>query len=186
MKREQVGNLYVRIEQDTDAQDPRREFDHLGTMVCWHRRYSLGDGKPDCEPSEFNPNDHTVCLPLYLYDHSGITMSTTPFSCPWDSGQVGWIYIDAEKIRNEYGVKRISKKLRARIADYLRAEVKEYDQFLTGEVYGFIVETEDGENVDSCWGFYGAEYAMEEGKSSAKGWNEEHAKTDALQLEANA
>ena len=33
-----------------------------------------------------------LMLPLYLYDHSGITMNTTGFSCPWDSGQVGWIY----------------------------------------------------------------------------------------------
>ena len=44
-----------------------------------------------------------VILPLYLYDHSGITMNTTGFSCPWDSGQVGWIYADADCIKKEYG-----------------------------------------------------------------------------------
>ena len=40
-----------------------------------------------------------VILSLYLYDHSGITMNTTGFSCPWDSGQVGWIYADADCIK---------------------------------------------------------------------------------------
>ena len=39
--------------------------------------------------------DGMVILPLYLYDHSGITMNTCGFSCPWDSGQVGWIYASA-------------------------------------------------------------------------------------------
>ncbi len=31
-------------------------------------------------------------LPVYLYDHSGITINTVPYSCRWDSGQIGWIY----------------------------------------------------------------------------------------------
>jgi hypothetical protein len=180
-----VGELVVKIIPDDDRESPR-DWDNLGTMVCWHRRYNLGDGKPDCEPSEFNPKEHAVCLPLYLYDHSGITMRTGPFGCPWDSGQVGWIYIDADKIRKEYSVKRISKKLLARVASYLESEVKVYDQFLTGDVYGFTVETEDGEDVDSCWGFYGMDEARNAGRESAEGWNKEHAKVDSLQLEANA
>jgi hypothetical protein len=31
----------------------------------------------------------TIIKGLFLYDHSGITISTGRFSCPWDSGQVG-------------------------------------------------------------------------------------------------
>ena len=43
-------------------------------------------------------------LPLYLYDHGGITMSTNPFSCPWDDGgQVGWIYASKQKFIDETG-----------------------------------------------------------------------------------
>lgn len=34
-------------------------------------------------------------------------------------------------------------------------EVKTFDQYLRGEIYGFIIETVDGEHLDSCWGFYG-------------------------------
>ena len=47
--------------------------------------------------------DKYVILPLYLYDHSGITMSTSVFSCPWDSGQVGWIYAEKKKLIEETG-----------------------------------------------------------------------------------
>lgn len=90
-----------------------------------------------------------VILPLYLYDHSGITMSTGSFSCIFDSGQVGWIVCDNETIEREFdGDRDLAEKC-------LESEVSVYDDYLTGNVYGFIVEDEDGEHVDSCWGFYG-------------------------------
>lgn len=96
-----------------------------------------------------------VILPLYLYDHSGITMSTSSFSCPWDSGQVGWIYVFYEKIRKEYNVKRVSAKLRKQITEYLVGEVQTYDQYLTGDVYGYELTDSEGNDVESSWGYYG-------------------------------
>ena len=93
-------------------------------------------------------------MPLYLYDHSGLTISTSGFSCPWDSGQVGYIYITDADIRKEYGVKRISKQLRERVTQYLVNEVETYDKFLTGQVYCYTIENPEGEEIDSCWGFF--------------------------------
>lgn len=91
-----------------------------------------------------------VILPLYLMDHSGITMSTGAFSCPWDSGQVGWIICDNETIEREFNDDRdLAEKC-------LESEVSVYDDYLTGNVFGFIVE-EDGERVDSCFGFFGSD-----------------------------
>jgi hypothetical protein len=49
--------------------------------------------------------------------------------------------------------------------------VKTYSQFLSGEVYGYIVEMGD-ENVDSCWGFYGLDDTISEAKSVADYVNE--------------
>ena len=105
-------------------------------------------------------DDGYVILPLYLYDHSGITMSTGAFDCPWDSGQVGWIICDKETIEREFnGDRDLAEKC-------LLAEVATYDQYLIGDVYGFIVEKReecakcghsDWEHVDSCWGFYGSD-----------------------------
>lgn len=96
-------------------------------------------------------SDHFVMLPLFLYDHSGITMNTSGFSCPWDSGQVGIIYVSNEEIVKEFGK---GKKAREKAANLLRSEVEAYDRFLTGQVFGFVVEDEDGEYIDSCCGFY--------------------------------
>ena len=91
-------------------------------------------------------------MPLYLYDHSGITMSTGKFSCPWDSCQIGWIYADAGKIKNEYG--DLSPESVEKAFHLLEGEVKEYDYYLTGQCYGFQLFEGDTE-IDSCWGFLG-------------------------------
>jgi hypothetical protein len=107
-----------------------------------------------------------VILPLYLYDHSGITISTGPFSCIFDSGQVGWIVCDKDTIEKEWAGDR------DRAEKHLRAEVETYDDYLTGNVWGFIAEErevdenadpdeiddEDGwDTTDSCFGFYGSD-----------------------------
>jgi hypothetical protein len=98
-----------------------------------------------------------IALSVFLYDHSGITISCSPFSCPWDSGQVGYIYVTKDKVKQEYKTKIISKHLRKRILTYLEGEIETFDQYLRGDVYGFIIE-ENEEHVDSCWGFYGTDW----------------------------
>jgi hypothetical protein len=177
----EVGNLTVRLEQDQDAESPR-DWDNLGRMVCWHRNYSLGDKHEFSTPQDFLESDDyknaAIVLPLGLYDHSGITMyvgsEPSPFDPGgWDSGQVGYIYVTKEAIRKEYSCKRISKATLAKVEGVLRQEVKTFDDFITGNVWGFIVETEDGETVDSCWGFIGdVDYAFSEGKAAAKAYLE--------------
>lgn len=168
----------LKICYDEITESPR-EWDNLGRMVCFHRRYSLGDDH-NYHPSDYGSweevkeaiekdYDVAVILPLYMYDHSGITISTNPFSCPWDSGQIGWIFATKEDIRKEFGVKRVSKKMIERAEEILLAEVEIYDSYLRGEVYGYIVEDKEGNVIDSCWGFYSIkdmkEYVPEEFKN---------------------
>lgn len=156
----------MKIFFDESPESPR-EWDNLGKMVCFHRRYSLGDahhyrssnynGWEELAQAIMRDYNIAIMLPMYMYDHSGITISTTPFSCPWDSGQIGWIFATKEDVRKEFGVKRISKKMIERVEKILLAEVEIYDKYLTGEVYGYILENKEGEQVDSCWGFYSIE-----------------------------
>lgn len=87
--------------------------------------------------------EHYIMLPLYLYDHGGITMSTGSFSCRFDSGQVGWIYVTKKKVREEYSWKNLTKKRIETIEGYLKGEVEVYDRFISGQVYGYEV-TEHG------------------------------------------
>jgi hypothetical protein len=104
-------------------------------------------------------DDIAIVLPLYLYDHSGITMNTTGFHCPWDSGQIGFIYVTKENIRKEFNKKRISLQLRHKVLNQLKGEVKLYDQYLTGDVYGYNIDDPyTGEHISSCWGFYGYDW----------------------------
>ncbi len=156
------------ITQDEDPESPR-DWDNLGTMVCWHRNYTLGDEQPRESPREFRERlalkfdrqaveraddtprlnevvetvlaKHIIELPLYLYDHSGITMNTSGFSCRWDSGQVGFIYVAIEDVKKEWNWPRLTKGRREKIQAILRAEVETYDQYLTGDVYQFQHKT---------------------------------------------
>jgi len=167
-----IGKYKIEIIPDDSPFDPRGD-DNLGTMVCFHGNYNLGDkheyrhqdysGWDEMKRAIIRNENAGVILPLYLYDHSGITMNTTGFHCPWDSGQVGFVFISKEKMREEYSYKRVSQKLIKRVTEYLVNEIATYDQYLTGDVYGFrITDTETEEEVDSCWGFYGDNYCMEE------------------------
>lgn len=164
-----------------------REWDNIGKMICWHRNYNLGD-KHNFQNSfdlltelarvnkygnrEFTNNQLIkrieragyVILPLYLYDHSGITMRCSAFSCSWDSGQVGYIYAKLSEAKKDIGIKNLT---RAKLAGYLESEVQTYDMYLTGEIYGFTVENKDGEHIDSCGGYFGSagiEQAIDEAK----------------------
>ena len=49
------------------------------------------------------------------------------------------------------------RKITERAKACLQSEVEVYDQYLTGEVYGFRVLGEDDTEVDSCWGFFGSD-----------------------------
>lgn len=256
----QDGVLHrIRIEQDPDPSSPREWDGNIGTMMCWHRNYNLGDygNNTYSSPEEFlndlvkehildksiinfvknkktsnglelkyNRNERLwelwgygywslfgekhepkfdviesneelrwlvddiveamsfedkwkllerhagiVYLPLYLYDHSGITMSTSEFSCKWDSGQVGYIYTDKKTILETVGGFTNEKGNCVKVSAYnwkeaayinMKSEVKDYDMYLTGEVYGYIVEKQVGDpewllewqRTDSCWGIY--------------------------------
>jgi hypothetical protein len=155
----------VKIIRDDNAENPREWCDHIGTMYCEHRRYTLGDKNArdirveNEKTGEMEYPEGYITLPLYLYDHSGLTMNTGGFSCRWDSGQVGYIYISEEQAKKEWP----GNDWKERALSCMRAEVSEYDNYLTGKIYGFQYEevaiTDDGEeqvlSEDSCWGFNG-------------------------------
>ena len=246
----------IHVEQDENPWNPRTEQDgNIGTMMCWHRNYALGDsdknnyenpeeflqdllrqkvnkktilnyvrnGKADgieikysrfdcvwelwttyymfplegeknakfqlySEQSELDylvddiievlseediwylleKHANIIALPLYLFDHSGITMSITSFDDRWDSGQVGWIYTNKEavlshggKFQNDKGnlIKITDRNWKEGAYQLLNDEVKIYDMYLQGQVYGAVIEEYDSDSknfdeIDSCWGFY--------------------------------
>lgn len=99
-----------------------------------------------------------VALPVYAYIHSGVTVSTTPFSCRWDSGLTGFIYTKrADYIKDFWAKKNVKNSV---IEKHLKGDLETFDTWLRGEVYYFSIEdSETGESLDSCGGFYGSNYA---------------------------
>ena len=103
----------------------------------------------ECENYDADPKnilyENNVILPIYLYDHSGVSISTTTFTgravhADWDSGQIGWIYADKESVIREYGEWTDESVNKAKKA--LAAEVKTYDDYLSGETYFYEIHDE--------------------------------------------
>jgi hypothetical protein len=185
----------VRVEVDQDDTDGScsRDFYSLGHMICWHNRYALGD-KHDYKnfedfvyqlAQELDIDVYTkdgfdretedlweevkkqiIVLPLYLYDHSGLSMSYGSFNDPWDSGQVGYIYVTYNEIKKEYKVDKVTPEIVQEVLSVLEDEVEMYDLELKGDVYYYKITKyhkcpccgqEVEEDYDCCGGFYGWE-----------------------------
>ena len=103
-----------------------------------------------------------------MYDHSGIALSLTnshyPFNDQWDAGQLGFVLVDRDKALKEFNKKRLTKQLRQKIYEIIEGEVETYNQYLSGDVYGYVV-SRDNEQIDSCWGYYGQDDCLNEAKS---------------------
>jgi len=177
---ETVGTLTVRVvlEQYTEHADPR-EWTNVGVMVCGHRSYELGD----VQVSEGAVDDYVTVrnyliaehdalaetiMPLYLFDHSGLSMRTDPSgfraadSAGWDWGLVGFTFATPATIA-ECGT---PPEL---VREALVQEVETYDAFLRGEVFAYLIEDADGTVLDSCGGYVGEpDYAMSEARAAVE------------------
>lgn len=189
--------LRLVIEQDQFSEDPR-SWDNLGTMLCCHREYQLGDcnsnketeeelaeicrkyGKSDeeidemtfAEEVQFILDQDNVCgLPLWLYDHSGISMSTER-QCSWDSSFVGLIFVEKDFYLAQMCLKD-EEDWKAKAKGMLEDKIEVYNYFLQRNVYMWTLYEpvvvirqsmdgkelsrkidEEGKIVDSLSGFY--------------------------------
>jgi hypothetical protein len=153
-------------------------------MICFHKRYDLGD-KTDYKSSDFSgwielkeqiESDYKVLMikPLYMYDHSGITISTSPFSCQWDSGQIGWVFVDEKQLDKMCG--KDFDRSEEKLEQIIGGEVEDYDKYLTGEVYQYTIyeiETCDKGHehktiIESCGSYFSEEECENEGNSILK------------------
>lgn len=164
-------NHTIEIFHDEHCENPIQTWDMLGEYYCWHRRYNLGNSNRFETPAEvitFARQSRSLLFNLYMYEHSGINLSISnshyPFNDRWDAGQLGFILVDRQKALKEFGENRLTKQLKQKIYNIIEKEVKTYNQYLAGEIYGYVV-SRDNEPVDSCWGFYGQTDCLNEAKS---------------------
>lgn len=178
----------LKIVHDDDPMNPRTDWDNITTMICFHRNYFLGD-KTEYKSSDFDcwedlknqiDRDYKVLCykPLYLYDHSGITISTKPFNCNWDSGQVGWVIIHEKQLELMCG--KDFDRSEENLSSIINGEVKTYDEYLTGDVYKYeVYEIETcslGHQhkvlLESCGSYYSEGDCRDEGESVLQGYSE--------------
>lgn len=148
-----VGSKRIRIFPDDHPENPREECFYTSKLAIMG---GLGDEDPD---PEFDLSD-CIWLPVYRYEHSGVAFNTTGFHCLWDSAQTGYIY----ERQDEPSIQGMTED---QVKDRLRAEVATFSQWANGEVYGYVVQDEDEEEIDSCWGFIGLDWAIQEAKEAA-------------------
>lgn len=151
------------IRRDTDPADPRRENDNVGVLVLKHSRYTLGDAGAELPFVDWRTgelrDDIYLCLEVRGYDHGGLTISHSnsgQFADQFDSGRLGWHYVTKQAVQDSWPSLDLgSIELRDAVERCLQAELKTYDAYLQGDVYGFVITDEEGEEVDACWGFVG-------------------------------
>jgi hypothetical protein len=151
---------------DPEPQNPFREWDNFGKTAFFGRKSYLGQKEQEFssigdfqEWMKTEEGKKAVILPVFMYSHSGDTVRTTPYSCQWDSGQLGWIYATEKTILDNFIIKEgeTTKDIRERAEKCLIGEIQNLDRALRGEVYGYIIYNKDvpKEVISACYGFYG-------------------------------
>lgn len=153
--------MKLRLEQDTDAQSPM-ENDDCVFLIADHRDCFIPPEKGirsfDVQTEiDARKKTHHVFL-LEAYIHSGVVLALAgEGNFPdrqWDVSLLGAVFVPKSDWR-----------LRASARKIALGKVAEWNQYLSGDVWGCIVEDDEGNHLDSCWGFYGREYAEQEGQS---------------------
>ncbi len=168
-----LDNKKLLIVQDDCVSNPRVDFDNLGTFIDTQGNGDSTDFRFEgnyasredfIEEGEAEIRKHfkdvAVVLAVHKYEHSGVGYSTNysyPYNCRWDSGTVGFIFATKKDIRENFGIKRVTEKYVEQTENILSSEIETFSQWASGEIVGFRIEDEDGEIIDSCYGFYGTD-----------------------------
>lgn len=67
----------------------------------------------------------------------------------------GFIYCTKDDMRKRYRTKKVTKKIKENAQNALSSEIEVYNSWCSGDVYGYSIEDEHGDDVDSCGGYFG-------------------------------
>ncbi len=158
-----MKHVTLEIIQDEYPSNPRDDFDHISTFYGpKNSRYLIG-GKKDIEIDYYDLEDT-----IKAFRKEGAVI------VEFDSN-AGTCYavVERSQLQKEYlGFGYSMRKALYWARQCTKGEISEYLAYANGEVYGYKVMDANGEELDSCWGFYGEEYCREEGESSAQ-WHDE-------------
>ena len=177
---------FLCIDEYADEDSPR-DWDNLGTFITWMDRNFSPDDNDYRDIEDFYESfeipkslwgtqrlfdkpalTKMVILPVYAYTHSETVYSSTPFSCPWDSGFAGFIFVSYESIYEEYKCKRVTKKIIEKVKENLNYEISNYNRWLNDPIYQVTILNDNKEQLD-CYSGYESDDVMKE--VNAYGWD---------------
>ena len=175
--------LIVKIDEDEWFESPR-EWDNLGTLYTWEGEYYSPDRQNFNSGLEFlgsiigeeliekihdkynNNSDFFddiskrldklgyILYPVSKQDHSNVRYFLGISSGSY-SGTVGVIFAEKKKICEWFNTKKVTQKVREKVAQNFYSELEMYTDYANG--YGMhCVEIEkfSGEQVEICGGYY--------------------------------
>jgi hypothetical protein len=100
---------------------------------------------------------HYFIFPVDAYIHSGVHLSlANTEKYPdrrWDVSTTGYILVKKEMINlegeNNFQVGESEAK------EYAENLIQTWNQYLSGEIYGYQILKTENKEIDSCWGFFG-------------------------------
>ena len=202
----------IKIRQDEDSESPNEWGDENLFLVYDHRQFTVKregfnvesiyhwmyakeivefgddvDGNYQEEMDGYTELNNYFIFPVEAYIHSGVSLSLFSGTkhCNWDSSVSGYVLASKEEFKDLETATNAAEGL-----------IETWNQYLYGDVYGYIIEEpnttysiskagfeyhlKDGttirdlekefdiednwEEVDSCWGFYGQDAAINEAK----------------------
>ncbi|MFA7367872.1 MAG: hypothetical protein WC008_06130 [Bacilli bacterium] len=124
----------IKIRQDEDCESPNDWEDENLFLVYDHRQFTVK--RKGFEPQDIYENSLTYeknywVLPVEAYIHSGVSLSlfSGTKQCRWDSSVSGYILASKEEFKDLETAKTATEGL-----------IKTWNQYLSGEIYGFIIE----------------------------------------------
>jgi len=161
----EVDGLTVKIFRDNDATSPADwSYDGL-FLIGNHRDFyvkppGVKDRHWDVESvMEQYAKTHRI-YPIEAYIHGGVALylrGKCMIDRQWDVSQVGAVFVSKKEWRYEKKAFKAAEAL-----------IKGWNQYLSGDVYNYVIKDEDGDHLDSCSGFYGEEHVREEATAVAK------------------
>ena len=181
--------LVVKVAYDFDPISPR-DWDNIGRLIGWHTNYFFGDERLTVDDVLYEISElpkGSMVFPVYLNEGNGGLYVTMGQEGNYDLneyengyGPTGFIYVTPETLRKEYGVKRISAKVRERATKYLEHEIEAYSTYCEGDIYEILVEDKAGNHIDSLGGLFGIEQAEEHAKEIVNWYNPAEAKAEKI------
>ena len=169
------GNI-VKVYYDEYCENPRSMFDYTSVIYANCRDYNFDEHHCRELVNKYHVDtidkmleklekDGYIALEIFGVLHSSIALSTKgKIPNPWygfDDIIFGIITEKKADIRKEFGVSKITKKLREKIEQRMENEVKELEQYINGEVYSIEVTDKDGKEIDCFGGIIGHEALQE-------------------------